>query len=129
MVDFKKVSESIKANIEARKKAAEMKTLLDEEISEFSDSQKSRFWDDLFELVTGKFDREGIESSRDAMSYDEAMKFAHTEMIMGKHKGKRILDIPPDYFEWMASQPDYRKVLNRYLKSSYYRDVHERGHT
>lgn len=127
MVNFKKLGESIRRNKAIREKAAELKSLVDSEISELDDKGRSRFWDELFSLVVGRSGSQAKEAE-DALSYDDARVWARaTRMPFGKHQGEQVLDVPPSYFEWLEQQPDFRRQLGRYLRSSYYRDVHAKG--
>ncbi len=124
MVDFKKIGESMRANVVARDKAKEIRELIDAEIAELEPDKQSRFWDYLFEGVVGKRGAE-VEESKQAMSYDDARTFARAKTFpFGKHQDKLVIDVPADYLEWLAYQPDFRKELERYMVSSYYRDVH-----
>lgn len=57
------------------------------------------------------------------MTNEESRKFGNELMKFGKHKGKRVDEVPEDYLEWLDAQPDFRMDLRRYLCSE--RVVHE----
>lgn len=117
MVDFKKISR----NMDIRKMAEQAKVLIDEFLDEnkLTDEEKERAWKNILNNVFGHEDS-ADKVSPSPMTYDEARRYYHNTTIdFGKHKGKKIDEIPFSYLEWLDNQPDFRRDLHRFLTSSF----------
>jgi hypothetical protein len=117
MVDWKKLSR----NMDVRVKAEEIKKLIDEMFDEekFTDEEKQRAWGVILNEV---FDRDDADEKMSVapMSYNEARRWYHNHILtFGKHKDKKIEDVPFEYLSWLAWQPDFRRDLNRFLASEF----------
>ena len=56
-------------------------------------------------------------------SHDSKSSYAVVTMPFGKHRGKKLAEIPPDYLLWLLDNADH---LDRYLRSAierYLQDV------
>ncbi len=51
------------------------------------------------------------------MTEEECQVFEREAMIFGKHSGVKVSGVPLDYLIWLDGEPDFRRKLNRYLRS------------
>lgn len=62
------------------------------------------------------------------MSYDEARRWYNNHrMEFGEHRGERIADVPEAYLVWLHNQPDFRRELDRFMRSELARGHFGRG--
>ena len=117
-------TDQIQKNVKLGQLAATFMQLIDGEIAALPPDDQQRVWQRLFE-VKGAVPAAVAKDAE--LSYDEARRWAEKEkLVFGKYAGQRMCDVPADYLEWLVSQPDFRSSLERYMRSSYYQDVHSK---
>jgi uncharacterized protein (DUF3820 family) len=109
------------ARIETAKKAREDAVAMFELIGE----QPARFWEVLAELVASKLPAPAVDPANEPMEYAEAAKFERDEMPYGKYQGERIGEVPPDYLTWFSDGDEFKRRLNRYVRSQMFQDRQE----
>ena len=105
-------------NTEARKAAMELMDLVMEEAENHSNSLKL-FYEVVMDRIPSEYKPDPVIVSSKAMDETEARAFDKEIMEFGKHKGASMGEIPLDYLLWLEEQPNFRKQLNRYLRSKY----------
>ena len=108
----------IKANIVARDEARNAVELLEEEAQRHA--EPIRFWGELIKLIREHLPGliPDVEVMQDRpMGDEEAEAFERESMKFGKHQDTQIGEVPIDYLVWMEEQDDFRRELNRYLRS------------
>ena len=105
-------------NTEAGKAASALMELILEEAENHPNSLR-RFYDVIFNGIPSEYKPKPVVVSSEAMDKTEARAFDNEIMEFGKYKGTRMGEIPLDYLLWLEEQPDFRKQLNRYLRSKY----------
>jgi len=126
MVDFKKLGKKIKRGRQIDLSAMEFKDLIEGEFKqkEMTESERTRFWKKLLDDIWQSWGT-SERSAMMPMEYKEAQTFYRThELSFGKYKGRKLIDIPPDYLEWLDAQPDFRRDLHRFLCSQYWKTTH-----
>ena len=110
----------VAANRKARDVARQVWDLALDESKDFKQRASDEFWRFLAGVLKAAHPKLFLTKSVpiSAMSPLEAKRFAHETMEFGKHSGKAIGDVPLDYLDWLAGQPDFHVRLNRYLRSA-----------
>jgi len=109
---------TIEANIAARKAAHTIHDLARDEAFNHQGQAAVHFWESLNGLVADVLPVTPAKTAPiPAMTDAEARQFGQTTMPFGKHSGQRVDEVPIDYLEWLDEQPDFRRDLNRYLRS------------
>jgi uncharacterized protein (DUF3820 family) len=108
---------SLEDNVKARELFKTIIEMIEEELKKTSVFVEHRFWKLLKKKAEEFIPNETCKDRYTPMSNDEAVRFENEIMQFGKHKGDKIVDIDIEYFEWLDSQPDFRRELWRYLKS------------
>jgi uncharacterized protein (DUF3820 family) len=125
---------SIAANIAARQAAETVVDLINDELRGLIDTHGRdalvTFFATLRECYRDNLTVEVVKEVERAprgprpMTDSEASAFEARRMPWGKHKGKRIDEVPIDYLQWMLDQPDTFKVeIKQYLESEWVRKV------
>lgn len=122
-MDFRKITR----NMEIRKQAEEAAQLLKEEyLEDLTEEEQDRFWSNLFDKASGLLN--SIPEPDHPLTYEQAMEWAGRAKIpFGKHQGKRVIDVPASYLDWLEGQPDFRRELRAYTGSRYYQQQHSKG--
>jgi len=119
MTDFNK----LRRNVKLRHFAKELRELIDEELTAAGitkDAEVKRVWRNLLDGIF-KIEQATQKVGLTPMSYEEARRWARTtECPFRPHKGKKVIDVPRGFFEWLDAQPDFRRELFRYMQSEYY---------
>ena len=115
-------AETIKANMAAREAADTIHGLiLDEAVSHRGNAAVAFYGTVLSNLRAIVPDGlwPAIEVVRDEpMNDEEAKRFGLQSMPFGRHHfGTPIKDVPLDYLLWVEGEVDFRRQLNRYLRS------------
>ncbi len=113
---------SIEANKAAREAAGVVCQLILDEALSHRDTATASFYGSLLEHLRDIVPEElwpSVKVERDKpMTDDEAKRFGLQPMPFGRHHfGKPIKDVPLDYLLWLETEPDFRRQLNRYLRS------------
>jgi hypothetical protein len=109
----------IERNIEVRKTAELVFSLLEDSAGEIPDERdRRRYWGILLKLVGDKIPqgRELAESCRGAMDDQESRQFGRLPMPFGEYRGRPVDEVPLDRLEWYATQ-QFIDDLRRYLRS------------
>lgn len=119
MAEQEIAAEQVAANRKARDAARQVWELACEESKDFKQRASEEFWRFLAGVLKAAHPKLFLTKSVPItpMSPLEAKRFAHERMQFGQHAGNLIGDVPLDYLDWLAAQPDFHSRLNRYLRS------------
>ncbi len=113
---------TIMANIEARNAADAVHNLASQEVRSHTGDAALRFWRRMLVNVCAVLPPQYhpqrlVETVDPPLTDTEARCFGRTTIPFGQHKGKRVDEVPMDYLLWLDDQPDFRRMLRRYLAS------------
>ena len=124
---------TITAKVETRNAADTIHRLACDEALNHTNEACLAFWKRILENVCAVLPPEFhptriVEHGPLAPMGDTESKFFGAQpMPFGTHQNKRVDEVPMDYMEWLDREPDFRKQLNRYLRSE--RILAEQGAT
>lgn len=116
-------NEEITARVEARTMADECHQLAIEESIRFPDDVALAFWQRMLANVLERLPRNThpiriVERGPLAAMTDEEAKAFGSEVVpFGKWASWRVDSCPMDWLDWLDAQPDFRRQVNRYLRS------------
>ncbi len=112
---------SIEANAAARDAAKLVHSMMLDEAANHKQRAAVIFYEEIVKQLRAVVPEEiwpTTEVVRDApMTDEEAARFELNYMPFGMHADKWIRDVPRIYLEWLECEPDFRRQLNRYLRS------------
>jgi hypothetical protein len=118
-----RLEDKLKRNIELNHHCKELKQLIEEEISSYSEEEQQKIWCRLLKGVTPPKETDKVTTA--PMGYNEARRWYRSEKIeFGKYKGNFLIDIPTEYLMWLDAQPDFRVQLHKFLMSDYWNTTH-----
>jgi len=116
----------IKAKVAMREAANELADLGEEEFNEnmkvdVPQDVALEFWNTLGKRVdkhrTDLPLRKELVERDPPMTTAEVRQFERQIMTFGMHKGMAVSDVSLEYFDWLDTEPDFRRQLNRYLRN------------
>lgn len=114
-------TETIKANISAREAADAICNLLFEEGTQHHGQASITFYARVLTIlrraVPGEIWPRPAIVRDEPMSDEQVREFELLRMPFGSYSEKQIQDVPLDYLLWLEGEPDFRRQLNRYLRS------------
>jgi len=119
MAEDKANLDALQANINARRQAENLLSLVDELVEGVRPLSMQRFWESVAAEAAARAGMllvEDCPTTAKPMNDDEAMRFEASIVPMGKHLGEMVLDVPIGY--WLAiTENDFYRKLRRYLRS------------
>ena len=115
---MRSITDTILANVEARKTVTALLELAGE--------QPEKFWRLLIEVVSEKLPPKPTPVARHPpMTEQEAIHFESGTMPYGKHEGRLVGCVEPDYLLFLTEGDEFSKRLRRYVKSKRFQDRQE----
>jgi hypothetical protein len=110
--------DQIQRNIDAAHAAEAVAELACDESQSLPEANRERFWRLVGEKLARWLPRAEPQVVRDKpMTDDESRKFGQRAIEFGRYACQPVESVPLDYLLWLDEQPDFRRDLNKYLRS------------